>query len=81
MKNKYHDIFFLVSTSTMFGRILVLDDMIQVTEKDSFVYQEMAAFLPLNSHPNPKKVTEQTIHNVLFLSKTKICFLISANMI
>lgn len=34
----------------------MLDDVIQLTELDEFVYQEMAANLPLNSHPNPKKV-------------------------
>nr|CAD7196564.1 unnamed protein product [Timema douglasi] len=38
------------------GRALVLDGIIQCTEFDEFAYQEMIAFLPLCSHPNPKKV-------------------------
>ena len=39
-----------------YGRMLCLDGIIQLTEKDEFSYQEMLAFLPLFSHPNPKKV-------------------------
>ena len=38
------------------GNVLVLDGCIQLTDKDEFAYQEMIAFLPLNSHPNPRKV-------------------------
>jgi len=37
---------------------LVLDGVIQCTENDEFSYQEMIAFVPLNSHPSPKKVKE-----------------------
>ncbi|XP_018023973.1 spermidine synthase-like [Hyalella azteca] len=39
-----------------YGRMLVLDGAIQLTERDEASYQEMLAFLPLNSHPNPEKV-------------------------
>ncbi|KAF2359937.1 Spermidine/spermine synthase [Trinorchestia longiramus] len=39
-----------------YGRMLVLDGAIQLTERDEAAYQEMLAFLPLNSHPNPQKV-------------------------
>ncbi|KAF8770535.1 Spermidine synthase like protein [Argiope bruennichi] len=53
-KSKYQDI--LVFDSNRFGRVLVLDDAIQLSESDEFSYQEMITFLPLNSHPNPKKV-------------------------
>lgn len=35
---------------------LVLDGIIQCTERDEFSYQEMISFLPLCCHPNPKKV-------------------------
>jgi spermidine synthase len=38
------------------GRMLVLDGIIQLTEKDEFTYQEMMAHLPLMSHPDPKEV-------------------------
>ncbi|GIX96275.1 spermidine synthase [Caerostris darwini] len=53
-KSKYQDI--LVFNSKRFGKVLVLDDAIQLSEADEFSYQEMITFLPLNSHPNPKKV-------------------------
>ncbi len=33
-----------------------MDNCIQCTERDEFAYQEMAAFLPLLAHPNPKRV-------------------------
>ncbi|RWS23598.1 Spermidine synthase-like protein [Leptotrombidium deliense] len=46
----------LVFDSPKFGKCLVLDDAIQCTENDEFSYQESIAFLPLNSHPDPKKV-------------------------
>ncbi|KAK7084823.1 hypothetical protein SK128_003815 [Halocaridina rubra] len=42
--------------STNYGKVLVLDGAIQCTERDECSYQEMITFLPLNSHPSPKKV-------------------------
>ncbi len=39
-----------------FGRMLVLDGIIQTTIKDEFVYHEMISHIPLFTHPNPKKV-------------------------
>lgn len=35
---------------------MILDNIIQCTEKDEFAYQEMISFLPLCCHPAPKKV-------------------------
>ena len=46
----------LVFESTTYGNVLVLDGVIQVTERDEFAYQEMIAHLPLYAHTNPKKV-------------------------
>ncbi|RWS27742.1 Spermidine synthase-like protein [Leptotrombidium deliense] len=46
----------LVFESPKFGKCLVLNDAVQCTEIDEFSYQESIAFLPLNCHPNPKKV-------------------------
>jgi len=37
------------------GRALILDGVIQLTEKDEFSYQEMLASLPINCHPSPEK--------------------------
>jgi len=39
-----------------FGRMLVLDDIVNVAEKDEFIYHEMMAHIPLFTHPNPEKV-------------------------
>lgn len=38
------------------GNMLVLDGVVNTTEKDEFVYHEMISHVPLLSHPNPKKV-------------------------
>ena len=46
----------MVFDSTDYGRVLVLDGVIQLTERDEFAYQESIAHLPLFAHPNPKKV-------------------------
>ncbi len=39
-----------------FGRMLLLDGVVMLTERDEFVYHEMLAHVPLNTHPSPKKV-------------------------
>src|SRR5690625_916557 len=39
-----------------FGRMLVLDGMVQTTEGDEFVYHEMIVHVALSTHPNPKRV-------------------------
>lgn len=46
----------MVLKSKTYGKVLVLDGVIQCTERDEFSYQEMIAHLPLNCHPCPKKV-------------------------
>lgn len=46
----------MVLKSKNYGKVLVLDGVIQCTERDEFSYQEMIAHLPLNCHPCPKKV-------------------------
>jgi spermidine synthase len=38
------------------GKMLVLDGIIQLTERDEFGYQEMMAHIPLFAHPNPETV-------------------------
>jgi spermidine synthase len=53
-KSKYQDV--LVFESTDYGTVLVLDNVIQCTERDEFAYQEMITHLAMTSHPNPKKV-------------------------
>lgn len=53
-KSLYQDV--LVFESETYGNVLVLDGVIQCTERDEFSYQEMISHIPLASHPNPKKV-------------------------
>ncbi|RDX42415.1 saccharopine dehydrogenase [Lentinus brumalis] len=53
-KSLYQDV--LVFESESYGNVLILDGVIQCTERDEFSYQEMIAHIPLASHPNPKKV-------------------------
>lgn len=45
-----------VFKSKTYGKVLSLDGIIQLTERDEFSYQEMMAHLPLFSHPNPETV-------------------------
>lgn len=39
-----------------FGKILTLDGIVQLTERDEFVYHEMLAHVPLYAHPRPSSV-------------------------
>lgn len=39
-----------------FGRMLVLDDAVQTTEHDDFIYHELLAHVPLCVHPAPRRV-------------------------
>ena len=46
----------LVFKSKTYGNVMILDGVIQVTERDEFSYQEMITHLPMFACPNPKKV-------------------------
>ena len=39
-----------------YGRVLVLDGVIQTTEVDEHVYHEMLTHVPMLSHPHPKRI-------------------------
>jgi len=39
-----------------FGRMMILDGLVMVTERDEFIYHEMIAHPALFTHPNPRKV-------------------------
>ncbi len=45
-----------VLDTEQFGRMLTLDNIIQTTVKDEFVYHEMITHVALNTHAAPKKV-------------------------
>ena len=53
-KSKYQDV--LIFESSDYGMVLVLDNVIQCTERDEFSYQEMITHLAMFAHPDPKKV-------------------------
>ena len=55
---------FLDIQSSAHGKVLVLDGIVQLIDKDEFTYLEMIAHLPFCSIPSPKKVTP-FIHMVL----------------
>ncbi|CCT59323.1 spermidine synthase [Acetobacter pasteurianus subsp. pasteurianus LMG 1262 = NBRC 106471] len=53
-RSPFQDI--VVFESDSHGRVLMLDGVVQITEKDEFVYQEMLTHVPLFTHANPKNV-------------------------
>ncbi|XP_057951744.1 spermidine synthase 2-like [Malania oleifera] len=53
-KSEYQDV--LVFQSSTYGKVVILDGALQLTERDEFAYQEMLTHIPLCSIPNPKKV-------------------------
>ncbi|MCI1944312.1 polyamine aminopropyltransferase [Clostridium luticellarii] len=53
-KTEYQDLAIVDTYS--FGRMLVLDGIVQTTVRDEYVYHEMITHIPLFTHPNPKKV-------------------------
>lgn len=53
-RSEFQDIAIMDTPS--FGRMLVLDGIVQTTVKDEFFYHEMIAHVPLFSHPNPRRV-------------------------
>ena len=40
----------------LYGRVLLNDDIVMVTEKDEFVYHDMISHVPLFTHSHPQKV-------------------------
>jgi spermidine synthase len=53
-KSKYQQID--VIDTYGFGKVMLIDGKVMVTEKDEFVYHEMIAHVPINVHPNPQRV-------------------------
>src|ERR1700729_1844153 len=48
VRSAFQDI--VIFDSTSHGRVMVLDGIIQITEADEFVYQEMLTHVPLLAH-------------------------------
>jgi spermidine synthase len=66
MKTYVHDAYYtnnavsvnyIVCCRKRYGTMLALDGVVQCSEKDECVYQEMMTHLPLFCHPHPKTVT------------------------
>ena len=43
--------------SKVYNHVLALDEVVQFTDQDEWAYHEMAAHIPLCSHPNPRSVS------------------------
>jgi spermidine synthase len=53
-KTKYQELAILQSPE--YGKILLLDGLVMLTERDEFIYHEMIAHVPLFSHSEPRRV-------------------------
>jgi spermidine synthase len=53
-KTEYQDL--AIVDTYEFGRMLVLDNIVQTTIRDEFIYHEMISHIPLFTHPRTKKV-------------------------
>jgi len=53
-KSRFQEI--IVIRNPYYGRMLLLDDVVQITERDEFFYHEMMTHIVMHSHPEPKKV-------------------------
>ena len=54
VQSDFQDIVLFDSTSH--GRVMLLDGVVQITERDEFVYQEMLTHVPLLAHGNANRV-------------------------
>lgn len=46
----------VIFNNQRWGTVMMLDGVVQTTEKDEFIYHEMMTHVPLLSHPNPKNI-------------------------
>lgn len=53
-RSKFQEI--AIYRSEHYGKVLMLDGVIQLTERDANAYNEMMAHPAMFSHPNPKRV-------------------------
>ncbi len=54
VRSDFQDI--MVFESESHGRVMLLDGVVQITERDEFVYQEMLTHVPLLAHGDAKRV-------------------------
>ncbi len=53
-RSKFQEI--IIIENPYFGKMLILNGVVQITERDEFFYHEMLAHVVMHAHPNPKKV-------------------------
>ena len=53
-KTEHQDL--IIFENPVYGRVLALDNIVQVTEKDEYVYHEMMTHVPILAHGNVKEV-------------------------
>ncbi len=53
-KSEYQEI--VVLETPEFGKLLILDGVVQIDEKYEFMYHEFIAHVPMHAHPNPETV-------------------------
>ncbi|MGB9715721.1 MAG: polyamine aminopropyltransferase [Thermodesulfovibrionales bacterium] len=53
-KSKFQEI--MVIKNPHFGKMLILDDVVQLTERDEFFYHEMLVHVVMFAHPGPRKI-------------------------
>jgi spermidine synthase len=53
-KSKFQEI--RVIRNPHYGKILILDDVVQITERDEFFYHEMLTHVVMHAQPKPRKV-------------------------
>jgi len=79
-KSQFQDI--LVFENPHFGRMLILDRVVQITERDEFFYHEMLTHVAMHAHPDPKTVVVigggdgGTVREVLKHKSVEKCYFI-----
>ncbi len=53
-KSQFQEI--MVVRNPFYGKMLILDDVVQMTERDEFFYHEMLTHIVMQAHPRPGKV-------------------------
>ncbi|MEW6003407.1 MAG: spermidine synthase, partial [Nitrospirota bacterium] len=53
-KSKFQEI--MVIKNPYYGKMLILDDVVQLTERDEFFYHEMLTHVAMHAHPDPRRV-------------------------
>lgn len=53
-KTRYQEL--SVVETLQWGKALILDGMMQTTEKDEFIYHEMITHIGMNAHPSPQNI-------------------------